>query len=152
MIPVELRAAIGNRIFGCDDCLAVCPWNKFARASREADFGSRDGLDAPALAALARLDDASFRARFSGSPVKRIGRDRFLRNVLVAIGNAPRGEGPLLAAARRALDDASSLVRASAVWAFRRLAAASEADGERARRLAAEPDPRVREEWERPLP
>jgi epoxyqueuosine reductase len=150
MIPVELRAAIGNRIFGCDDCLAVCPWNKFARASREAEFLSRDGLDAPSLAELARLDDASFRARFSGSPVKRIGRDRFLRNVLVAIGNAPPGEGPLLAAARRALDDASWLVRASAAWAFRRLAGL-EGEGERTRRLALEPDPRVREEWERPL-
>jgi epoxyqueuosine reductase len=150
MIPVELRPAIGNRIFGCDDCLAICPWNKFARVSREPDFRSREGLDAPALAQLSRLDDASFRARFSGSPVKRIGRDRFLRNVLTAIGNAPPGEGPLLAAARAVLDDASGLVRASAVWAFRRLAGAAEAEAERERRVAAEPDPRVIEEWERP--
>ncbi|HEV2303096.1 MAG TPA: epoxyqueuosine reductase, partial [Stellaceae bacterium] len=98
-------------------------------------------------------DDAAFRARFSGSPVKRIGRDRFLRNVLVAIGNAPPGDGPLLEAARAALDDASWLVRASAAWAFRRLAGVAEAESERERRrMAGEPDRRVREEWERPEP
>ena len=152
MIPLELRPLIGSRIFGCDDCLAVCPWNKFARTSHEPDFRSRDGLDAPALAELSRLDDAAFRSRFSGSPIKRIGRNRFLRNVLIAIGNAPSGEGPLLAAARAALEDASWLVRATAVWAFRRLAGTAEAERERARRLVPELDPRVIEEWARPEP
>ncbi|HVH73421.1 MAG TPA: tRNA epoxyqueuosine(34) reductase QueG [Stellaceae bacterium] len=152
MIPAALRGAIGNRIFGCDDCLAICPWNKFARVSREPDFRSREGLDAPALVELSRLDDAAFRARFSGSPIKRVGRDRFLRNVLTAIGNAPPGDGSSLEAARAALADASWLVRASAVWAFRRLAGAAESERERRRRMAAEPDPRVLEEWERPLP
>src|SRR6185312_11637919 len=87
-IPHEFRAAMGNRIYGCDDCLAVCPWNKFAQEGREAKLAARDALRAPALVELARLDDAAFRALFSKSPVKRIGRDRFIRNVLIAIGNA----------------------------------------------------------------
>ena len=87
-IPREFRKAIGNRIYGCDDCLAVCPWNKFAQAGRETKLAARDELRAPALAELARLDDAAFRALFSKSPVKRIGRDRFVRNVLIAIGNS----------------------------------------------------------------
>ena len=87
-IPHEFRKAIGNRIYGCDDCLAVCPWNKFAQAGRETKLAARDELRAPALAELARLDDAAFRARFTKSPVKRIGRDRFVRNVLIAIGNS----------------------------------------------------------------
>ena len=83
-----MRAAIGNRIYGCDDCLAVCPWNKFAQAGREAKLAAREALRAPKLAELARLDDAQFRALFSKSPVKRTGRDRFVRNVLIAIGNS----------------------------------------------------------------
>ena len=87
-IPREFRKAIGNRIYGCDDCLAVCPWNKFAQAGRETKLAARDELRAPALADLARLDDAAFRALFAKSPVKRIGRDRFIRNVLIAIGNS----------------------------------------------------------------
>ncbi len=87
-IPHEFRKAIGNRIYGCDDCLAVCPWNKFAQAGRETKLAARDELRAPALAELARLDDAAFRARFTKSPVKRIGRERFIRNVLIAIGNS----------------------------------------------------------------
>ena len=87
-IPREFRKAIGNRIYGCDDCLAVCPWNKFAQRSREAQFHARSELQRPPLADLARLDDASFRALFRGSPIKRIGRDRFVRNVLIAIGNS----------------------------------------------------------------
>jgi epoxyqueuosine reductase len=113
-IPHELRPLIGNRIFGCDDCLAVCPWNKFAHASTEADFLARDGLTAPRLAELAMLDDAAFRAMFAGSAVKRIGRNRFLRNVLIAIGNAPMAAPELVAAAERCLDDESPLVRATA--------------------------------------
>jgi epoxyqueuosine reductase len=152
MIPVELRSAIGNRIYGCDDCLAVCPWNKFARAAQEPDFLPREELTAPRLAELATLDDAAFRRLFAGSPVKRTGRDRFLRNVLIAIGNATPGDPQLLSAARRCLDDRSPLVRAAAVWAFIRLAPAAPCEAERARRLAREEDPLVREEWERASP
>jgi len=149
MIPVELRPLIGNRIYGCDDCLAVCPWNKFARAAAEPDFLPRDELMAPRLAALAELDDAAFRAMFTGSAVKRTGRDRFVRNVLIAIGNAPSGDMQLLAAVRQRLDDGSPLVRAAAVWAFSRLAPVAEYMVEQARRLSREDAPLVREEWER---
>jgi epoxyqueuosine reductase len=118
-IPHEFRAAMGNRIYGCDDCLAVCPWNKFAQEGREAKLAARDALRAPALAELATLDDEHFRALFSKSPVKRIGRDRFLRNVLIAIGNS--ADAALVTSAMRLLDDASPLVRGAAVWALSRL-------------------------------
>jgi epoxyqueuosine reductase len=121
-IPHELRPLIGNRVFGCDDCLAVCPWNKFARAAHEPDFIARAALTAPRLAELALLDEAAFRTRFAGTSVKRIGRNRFLRNVLVAIGNAPAASPELVAAARRCLTDASPLVRGAAVWALGRIA------------------------------
>ncbi|MEI9989165.1 MAG: tRNA epoxyqueuosine(34) reductase QueG [Rhizomicrobium sp.] len=121
-IPREFREAIGNRIYGCDDCLAVCPWNKFARAGREQLLSARATLTAPSLRELARLDDAAFRALFRKSPVKRIGRDRFLRNVLIAIGNS--GDAALGEEALRLLDDASPLVRAMAVWALKRLGVA----------------------------
>ena len=151
MIPRELRAPIGNRIYGCDDGLAVCPCNKFAQRAHEPDFRPRAELAAPSLAELAALDDAAFRRRFAGSAVKRIGRDRFLRNVLIAIGNGPRGDSELIAAARAALGDLSGLGRASAAWALRRLACEDEAEAERARRLAVETDERVREEWGAPL-
>ncbi len=120
-IPETYRAAMGNRIFGCDDCLAVCPWNKFAREGREAKLQARDDLRAPALGELAALDDAGFSARFSGSAVKRIGRDRFARNVLYAIGNS--GDPALAAAARARLDDDDETVREAARWALDRLAA-----------------------------
>ncbi len=149
MIPLELRPAIGNRIYGCDDCLAVCPWNKFARAAREPDFLPRDELAAPRLAELAGLDDAAFRKLFTGSPIKRTGRDRFLRNVLIAIGNASAGDLELVAAARRCLDDHSPLVRAAAVWAFSRRASASQWASERDRRLPRELEGMVRQEWQR---
>jgi epoxyqueuosine reductase len=149
MIPVELRSAIGNRIFGCDDCLAVCPWNKFARAAREPDFLPRTALTAPRLAALAELEDAAFRRLFTGSPVRRTGRDRFVRNVLTAIGNADAGDAELLETARRRLDDASPLVRAAAVWAFGRHASPSEFAAERRRRFAIESEALVRAEWRR---
>jgi epoxyqueuosine reductase len=122
-IPHELRPLIGNRIFGCDDCLAVCPWNKFAQAAHEPAFLPREELTAPRLADLAMLDDAGFRALFAGTSVKRTGRDRFLRNVLTAIGNVPEAAPELTAAARRCLDDPSPLVRGAAVWAFGRIAA-----------------------------
>src|SRR5207253_1920984 len=118
-IPRELRAAIGNRIYGCDDCLAVCPWNKFAQAGHEAKLAARDELQAPRLADLARLDDAAFRTLFSKSPVKRTGRDRFVRNVLIAIGNS--GDVALAAEAEQLLDDTSPLVRGAAIWALQRL-------------------------------
>ena len=152
MIPLELRPLIGNRIYGCDDCLAVCPWNKFARAAREPDFLPRDELTAPRLAALAELDDAAFRRLFAGTAIKRTGRDRFVRNVLIAIGNADPEDPDLVAAAQRRLDDLSPLVRAAAAWAFSRLAPVVRYQAERARRLAREDDPLVREEWERVVP
>jgi len=141
-IPPEFRTAIGNRIYGCDDCLAVCPWNKFARVASDAAFHAREALLAPDLGELARLDDASFRRMFSGSPVKRIGRDRFLRNVLIAIGNS--GEARLAAAALERLDDAAPLVRGAAVWASSRLLAR---DALLARFRDDEPDEGVRAEW-----
>ncbi len=118
-IPHEYREAIGNRIYGCDDCLSVCPWNKFAQAGHETKLAARDELRAPSLSDLARLDDASFRVMFTKSPVKRIGRNRFLRNVLTAIGNSK--DVSLAVEARRLLDDESPLVRGAAVWALSRL-------------------------------
>jgi epoxyqueuosine reductase len=144
-IPREFRKAIGNRIYGCDDCLAVCPWNKFAQAGRETKLAARDELRAPELAGLARLDDAAFRARFTKSPVKRIGRDRFIRNVLIAIGNA---NDPALAdAAERLLDDESPLVRGAAVWALSQLTPPEVFAARAARALSAETDDSVRAEW-----
>jgi len=118
-IPHEFREKIGNRIYGCDDCLAVCPWNKFAKTASEAKLKARDDLKAPALADLLELDDAAFRAFFSGSPIKRIGRDRFLRNVLIAAGNS--GKRELATVCKRLLHDHSPLVRGAAVWALSRL-------------------------------
>jgi len=119
--PVDpaLRPGLGNRIYGCDDCLAVCPWNKFAQAAAETRYHARDDLRAPDLGALSELDDAGFRARFSGSPIKRIGRDRFVRNVLYAIGNS--GRPRLLPAARARLGDADPAVADAARWAVARL-------------------------------
>jgi len=142
-IPRELRALMGNRIYGCDDCLAVCPWNKYAHAGREAKLASRDALRAPKLAALARLDDAAFRALFAKSPVKRAGRDRFIRNVLIAIGNS--GDTSLADEAERLLGDASPLVRGAAVWALGRHDAARLAT--HADMQERETDVGVREEW-----
>jgi epoxyqueuosine reductase len=118
-IPRELRGKIGNRIYGCDDCLAVCPWNKFAVQGREAKLASRGDLRAPALAELARLDDAQFRKLFTKTSIKRTGRDRFVRNVLIAIGNS--GDAALSAEAEGLLNDAAPLVRGAAVWALSRL-------------------------------
>lgn len=119
-IPHEFRKAIGNRIYGCDDCLAVCPWNKFAQRASEAKLAARADLQEPRLADLLTLDDAGFRALFSGSPVKRIGRDRFIRNVLIAAGNS--GEVALVPQVRALASDASPLVRGAAVWALAELA------------------------------
>jgi len=144
-IPREFRAAIGNRVYGCDDCLAVCPWNKFARATHEAKLAARADLDSPPLAALAGLDDAGFRARFAGSPIKRIGRDRFVRNVLIAIGNS--NEPHLVMSVLARLDDPSPLVRGAAIWALSQLDRARTV-AERSQRMAAERDDGVRDEWE----
>jgi epoxyqueuosine reductase len=118
-IPRDLRPLMGNRIYGCDDCLSVCPWNKFAEQGREAKLAARDVLRAAKLADLARLDDAQFRTLFAKTSIKRTGRDRFVRNVLIAIGNS--GDASLAPEAERLLDDASPLVRGAAVWAMRRL-------------------------------
>jgi epoxyqueuosine reductase len=144
-IPHEFRKAIGNRIYGCDDCLAVCPWNKFAQAGREAKLAARDELRAPSLAELARLNDAAFRARFTKSPVKRIGRDRFIRNVLIAIGNS--NDRALTVEAERLLDDESPLVRGAAVWALSQLMGREEFEALAASALNAEADDGVRAEW-----
>ena len=146
-IPHEFRRAIGNRIYGCDDCLAVCPWNKFAQAGRETKLAARDELRAPALAELAELDDAAFRARFAKSAVKRIGRDRFVRNVLIAIGNS--NDADLTDAAERLLSDDSPLVRGAAVWALSQLMGRDEFSKLAARAVTAEPDETVRAEWRR---
>jgi len=143
-IARELRPLIGNRIYGCDDCLAVCPWNKFAQVGREARLSARNALKAPTLAELVRLDDQAFRALFAKSPVKRIGRDRFVRNVLIAIGNSANAS--LAGEAERLLNDEAALVRGAAIWALSRLDA---------QRLAAlvpthrtmETDVGVRDEW-----
>jgi epoxyqueuosine reductase len=146
-IPHEFRRAIGNRIYGCDDCLAVCPWNKFAQTARETKLAARDELRAPALAELAELDDAAFRARFAKSPVKRIGRDRFVRNVLIAIGNS--NDADLTDAAERLLSDDSPLVRGAAVWTLSQLMGRDEFSKLAARAVTAEPDETVRAEWRR---
>jgi epoxyqueuosine reductase len=145
-IAHEFRRAIGNRIYGCDDCLAVCPWNKFARIATEAKLCARDDRRAPALADLARLDEAGFRALFAGSPIKRTGRDRFVRNVLIAIGNS--GDPALAAVAEERLADTSPLVRAMAVWALAELLDRASFDALARRHAGSEPDPAVRAEWQ----
>jgi epoxyqueuosine reductase len=142
-IPRELRPLMGNRIYGCDDCLAVCPWNKFAEQGREAKLAARDVLRAPTLAELSRLDDAQFRALFSKTSIKRTGRDRFIRNVLNAIGNS--GDVTLAREARRLLDDASPLVRGAAVWALSRLLPKEKFSSLASR--ANEDDASVKNEW-----
>jgi epoxyqueuosine reductase len=144
-IAREFREAMGNRIYGCDDCLAVCPWNKFASASREMRLAARAELERPRLADLAELDDAGFRELFRASPVKRVGRDRFIRNVLIAIGNS--NDAALADVARNLLDDDSPLVRAMAVWALSRLVSPSDFAALRTERTAREIDEAVRGEW-----
>ncbi|WP_119418445.1 tRNA epoxyqueuosine(34) reductase QueG [Desertibaculum subflavum] len=144
-IPREFRAAIGNRIYGCDDCLAICPWNKFARRTREAALKPRPELAAPALAELAELDDAAFRRHFAGTAIKRSGRDRFLRNVAIALGNS--GATAAVPVLRRLLDDTAPLVRGAAIWGYARLVPPAELERERAARLPGEGDPEVRQEW-----
>jgi epoxyqueuosine reductase len=146
-IPHEFRAPMGNRIYGCDDCLAVCPWNKYAQSASEMKLVARDDLQSPRIADFLALDDAGFRAFFSGSPIKRIGRNRFLRNVLIAAGNS--GDQSLVLACEKLLSDPSPLVRGASVWALSRLTPPS-----RMRELAhiqaasGEADPEVRAEWD----
>jgi len=144
-IPREFRQALGARIYGCDDCLAVCPWNKFAQEARTAGLHAREALRSPALADLAALDDAAFRALFSKSPVKRIGRDRFLRNVMYAVGNS--AEPALAASAQALLDDPSPLVRGAAVWALSQLLDEAAFGALRDRASGQEADEGVRNEW-----
>ncbi len=144
-IDRQLRPLMGNRIYGCDDCLAVCPWNKFATPTTEPDFLPRAELTAPRLAELATLDDAEFRTLFSSSPIKRLGRDRFIRNVAIAIGNS---DAPgLIKVAEVLLDDGSALVRGAAVWALDQLHTPQDFAALRAAHLPDEPDPEVRAEW-----
>lgn len=148
-IAPEFRGPIGNRIFGCDDCLAVCPWNKFAEASREAKFAAIAGTVLPPLADLLNLDDEAFRERFRGTPIKRTGRDRFLRNVLIAAGNSQDRE--LVPAVTAHLTAHSPLVRAMAVWALQQLLTEDEFVALRARALGEEADEDVRREWQTTL-
>ena len=145
-IPREFRRAMGNRIYGCDDCLAVCPWNKYAHAATEPALEKRNALAAPRLAELAMLDDAGFRKLFAGTAVKRTGRDRFVRNVLIAIGNS--GETVNSDAVQGLLGDPSPLVRAMAVWALGRLLPTDRLDRLKRDHLIKEPDPDVRAEWD----
>ena len=145
-IPTEFRAAMGNHIYGCDDCLAACPWNKFAQTAREAKLALRADLKLPDLETLVQLDDQAFRAYFSGSPIKRTGRDRFVRNVLIAVGNMESLSDTMRARVEACLDDAAPAVRAMAIWALARH------DPARARqlstsRLTEEADAAVRGEW-----
>lgn len=144
-IPHEFRAAMGNRIYGCDDCLAVCPWNKFADVANESAFWARAELKGPGLDELAALKDDGFRQVFSGSPIKRIGRDRFLRNVLTAIGNSA---DPALVdhSVIPHLEDSNPVVRGAAIWALGRLDSAR-FEMEKAARFTAESDKSVRAEW-----
>ena len=144
-IAREFRQAMGNRIYGCDDCLAVCPWNKFAAEACEAKLRARDELRSPSIAMLLGLDDAGFRRLFSGSPVKRIGRDRFIRNVLIAAGNS--SDVALLPEIERLLGDASPLVRAMAVWALSQLASKQQFDLARVKHITNELDAEVHREW-----
>ena len=149
-IPHRYRAALGNRIYGCDDCLAVCPWNKFAAVAREQALHAREELKAPALADLAALDEPAFRALFRKSPVKRIGRDRFVRNVLYAVGNS--ADAALADVAKARLDDASPLVRGAAVWALGRLLGKAELEALALALAPVEPHPDVQEEWRAAIP
>lgn len=145
-IDIQFRHAIGNRIYGCDDCLAVCPWNKFAQICRETKLASQERNRAPRLSELLELDEKAFKKRFSGSPIKRIGHERFLRNVLIATGNS--GEPLLIPQVRCKLESRSPLIRAMAVWALSMLLPKADFEGMRVNALRTETDPSVREEWE----
>jgi epoxyqueuosine reductase len=145
-IAREFREKIGNRIFGCDDCIAVCPWNKFAKDASDVKLATRDDLLAKPLAEYAKLDDAAFRTLFAGTPIKRTGRDRFLRNVLIGIGNS--GNPALAASAEPHLADPNPLVRGAAVWALSRLLTVADFTVLAQSHEAAETDEAVRSEWQ----
>ena len=145
-IAREFRAAMGNRIFGCDDCLAVCPWNKFAKVAAEPAFLPREGLNAPVLAELAGLDDEAFRRRFAGTAIKRTGRDRFVRNVLIALGNT--GDAAMRTVIEPRLAEPSPLVRAMAVWALGEILDEESFAGLKRRHLPRETDTTVQGEWQ----
>ena len=144
-IPHEFRKAMGNRIYGCDDCLSVCPWNKFAQATSEMKLKARDDLKAPKLADFLALDDPAFRTLFSGSPVKRIGRDRFLRNVLIATGNSE--DQTLVPQVESLLEDPAPVVRGAAVWALKQLVSTDRFKISQKRLASREEDVTVRAEW-----
>jgi epoxyqueuosine reductase len=144
-IPRAFRRAMANRVFGCDDCLAVCPWNKFAAASRETRFRVGPESANPNIAELLEMDDAKFRARFAGTPVKRTGRDSIVRNALIAAGNS--ADARHLPAIERLLSDNAAIVRGAAVWALSRLIDAATFAAHRRRADPAERDPEVRDEW-----
>ncbi len=144
-IPLQYRTAMGNRIYGCDDCLAICPWNKFASATKEIKLQGRKDLQTPKLAELVILDDKTFRKLFAGSPIKRLGHACFIRNVLIAIGNS--ADKSLLTLVEKRLDDDAPLIRAMAIWAFRALAEKSEVKQKRALFQQSETDPEVAKEW-----
>jgi epoxyqueuosine reductase len=136
---------MGNRVFGCDDCLAVCPWNRFAKQSAALRPFLRDELSTPALKELSTFDDEQFRKYFAGTPIKRTGRDRFLRNVLIAMGNS--GDQSMIGAIEPHLKDDTPLVRGAAIWALAQLVSDAEFEKFRAHHLSHEPDEAVREEW-----
>ena len=148
-IAPEFRVAMGNRVFGCDDCLAVCPWNKFAAAATEMRFAAQPATDNPPLAELLALDDAAFRQRFAGTPVKRTGRNRIIRNALIAAGNS--GDRSLLRLITPLLADDSPLVRAMAIWSAKRLMSDAELAPLRARYETSETDSEVAREWATPV-
>ncbi len=144
-IADEFRKPLGNRVFGCDDCLSVCPWNKFAEASREAKFAATPETDNPPLASLLVMSDAEFRVRFAGTPVKRTGRDRVVRNALIAAGNS--GDTSLVSLVQRLLEEPSPLVRAMAIWALHELVDANMFQALRRQHASLEADPDVAREW-----
>ena len=148
-IAPEFRVAMGNRVFGCDDCLAVCPWNKFAAAATEMRFAAQPATDNPPLAELLALDDATFRQRFAGTPVKRTGRNRIIRNALIAAGNS--GDKSLLRLVTPLLADDSPLVRAMAIWSVKRLMSDAELAPLRVHYETSETDPEVAREWATPV-
>jgi epoxyqueuosine reductase len=144
-IERELRPLIGNRIYGCDDCLAVCPWNKYAQTAHEVALAQRPELEAPRLLDLVALDDQEFRSLFTGSPIKRLGRNRFIRNVLIAIGNS--ADGQYQTAVQNLLEDPSPIIRVAAIWALARISTAAIFDSHKQALSRYETDPDVIEEW-----
>lgn len=144
-IPKEYRKQIGNRIYGCDDCLAICPWNKYAKKTNDADFFPKNELIEPTLRSFLVLDDLEFRKNFSGSSIKRVGRDRFIRNVLVAVGNSNNQN--LVKDIIPLLEDSSELVRAMAIWALRELSTKHDFEIQKNIYFSSETDIEVKNEW-----